>query len=77
MTSSYSPASRNPGLTFMINADADGRRRARSAGRGNLYDWIDRKNGVGGFWATQLSPFADAAALMSWLAFETAVYRVL
>ena len=69
------------GLTFMINeADAPTGRPAGSlgwAGLGNLYYWIDRKNGVGGFWATQLFPFADAAALMSWLAFETAVYRAL
>jgi len=67
------------GLTFMINdADAPSGRPAGSlgwAGLGNLYYWIDRKNGVGGLWATQLFPFADAAALMSWLAFETAVHR--
>ena len=67
------------GLTFMINeADAPTGRPAGSfgwAGLGNLYYWIDRKNGVGGLWATQLFPFADPAALKSWLAFETAVYR--
>jgi hypothetical protein len=31
--------------------------------------WIDGKNGVGGLWATQLFPFADAAALASRLTF--------
>jgi methyl acetate hydrolase len=69
------------GLTFMINeADAPTGRPAGSlgwAGLGNLYYWIDRKNGVGGLWATQLFPFADPTALESWLAFETAVYRAL
>ena len=29
------------------------------AGLANLFYWIDRKNGFGGFWATQILPFAD------------------
>src|SRR5919199_2307797 len=50
-------------LTFMINdEDAPTGRPAGSlgwAGLANLFYWIDRKNGVGGFWATQVLPFAD------------------
>ena len=29
------------------------------AGLANLFYWIDRKNGIGGFWATQILPFGD------------------
>ena len=47
-------------LTFMINGeDAPTGRPAGAlawAGLANLYFWIDRANGVGGFWATQILP---------------------
>ncbi len=46
-------------------------------GLGNLYYWIDRENGVAGFWATQLYPFMDPASLSGALAFETALYEAL
>jgi methyl acetate hydrolase len=46
------------------------------AGLANLYFWIDRKNGVGGFWATQILPFADPASAGGYIDFETAVYGV-
>jgi methyl acetate hydrolase len=46
-------------------------------GLGNLYYWIDRQNGVAGFWATQLFPFMDPASLGGALAFETALYDAL
>ena len=66
------------GLTFMINdEDAPTGRPAGSlawAGLANLYFWIDRTTGVGGFWATQVYPFADATSLGGYLDFETAVY---
>jgi methyl acetate hydrolase len=66
-------------LTFMINdEDAPTGRPAGSlawAGLGNLYYWIDRRSGLGGFWATQLFPFADPTSLGGYLDFETAVYR--
>ena len=69
------------GLTFMVNqTDAPTGRPAGSigwAGLANLYYWIDRKNGVAGFWASQLFPFMDPAALESFLAFETAFYTAL
>ena len=44
------------------------------AGLANLYFWIDRKNGLGGFWATQLFPFADPTSVGGYSEFETAVY---
>ena len=66
-------------LTFMINDhDAPTGRPAGAlawAGLANLYFWIDRKNGVGGFWATQILPFADPASVGGYIDFETAVYR--
>lgn len=65
-------------LTFMINdEDAPTGRPAGSlawAGLPNLYFWIDRKNGIGGFWATQFFPFADPTSVGGYLDFETAVY---
>lgn len=66
------------GLTFMINdEDAPTGRAAGSlawAGLANLYYWIDRKNGIGGFWATQIFPFVDPTSVGGYLDFETAVY---
>jgi len=69
------------GMTFMVNAaDAPTGRPAGAigwAGLGNLYYWIDRLNGVAGFWASQYFPFMDPAALEGFLAFETALYAAL
>jgi methyl acetate hydrolase len=45
------------------------------AGLANLYYWIDRMNGLGGFWAMQRLPFADPPSVGGYLDFETAVYR--
>jgi methyl acetate hydrolase len=68
-------------LTFMVNdQDAPTGRPAGSlgwAGLANLFYWIDRRNGVGGFWATQILPFADPVSVGGYLEFETAVYRSL
>ena len=65
-------------LTFMINdEDAPTGRPAGSiawAGLANLYYWIDRQNGLGGFWATQIFPFADPTSVGGFLDFEKAVY---
>jgi methyl acetate hydrolase len=65
-------------LTFMVNdEDAPTGRPAGSlawAGLGNLYYWIDRANGLAGFWATQILPFADATSLGGYLDLETATY---
>lgn len=67
------------GFSFMINDEqAPTGRPAGSAGwagLGNLYYWFDRKNGVAGFWATQVFPFMDPASLGGYLAFETALYE--
>ncbi|MAM76153.1 serine hydrolase [Tistrella mobilis] len=67
------------GLTFMINDEPAPTGRPAGAlawaGLANLFYWIDRQNGLGGFWATQILPFADAASVGGYLAFETAVYR--
>ena len=66
-------------LTFMINdEDAPTGRPAGAlgwAGLANLFYWIDRKNGLGGFWATQVLPFADPVSFTGYMDFETAVYR--
>lgn len=65
-------------LTFMINEEpAPTGRPAGSlawAGLANLYYWIDRASGLGGFWATQLFPFADPTSVGGFLAFEQAAY---
>ena len=42
------------------------------AGLANCYFWIDRKNGIGGYWATQILPFQDAS-YPGFVDFETAV----
>ena len=44
------------------------------AGLGNLFYWIDRTHGIGGFWASQILPFQDAASYPASVEFETAVY---
>jgi methyl acetate hydrolase len=66
-------------LSFMVNdVEAPTGRSAGSlgwAGLANLFFWIDRRNGVGGFWATQILPFADPASFTAYMKFETAVYQ--
>ena len=66
------------GLTFMINDEVAPTGRPAGAlawaGLANLYYWIDRQNGIGGFWATQILPFADPTSVGGYLDFETAVY---
>lgn len=68
-------------LTFMVNdEDAPTGRPAGSlawAGLGNLYYWIDRRNGIAGFWATQILPFVDTTSVQGYYDLETAVYRSL
>ncbi len=66
-------------LTFMINDEVAPTGRPAGAlawaGLANLYFWIDRQNGVGGFWATQIFPFADATSVGGFMDFETAIYN--
>lgn len=47
------------------------------AGLGNLFYWIDRQNGAGGFWGSQILPFQDVASYPGFVDFEAAVYRSL
>ncbi|AQA22536.1 beta-lactamase family protein [Rhodococcus sp. MTM3W5.2] len=65
--------------TFMVNEeDAPTGRPAGSlgwAGLANSYYWIDRSNGIAGYWATQILPFADPVSFGAYLDFETAAYR--
>ena len=65
--------------TFQRNEEATATGRPAGslmwAGLGNLFYWIDRKNGVGGFWGSQILPFQDVASYPGFVDFETAVYR--
>jgi methyl acetate hydrolase len=45
------------------------------AGLGNLFYWIDRRGGIGGFWGSQILPFQDVASYPGFVDFEGAVYR--
>lgn len=47
------------------------------AGLANLFYWIDRRNGFGGFWATQILPFGDPASFGGYMAFESKAYTSL
>jgi methyl acetate hydrolase len=64
--------------TFMVNdEDAPTGRPAGSigwAGLANTFYWIDRKNGFGGYWATQILPFGDPISFGGYLEFEAAAY---
>ena len=66
-------------LTFMVNDEPAPTGRPAGAlgwaGLANLFYWIDRKNGLGGFWATQILPFGDATSFVGYVDFETAVYQ--
>jgi methyl acetate hydrolase len=47
------------------------------AGLANLFYWIDRRNGIGGYWATQILPFGDPVSFTGYMQFETAVCRAM
>jgi methyl acetate hydrolase len=68
-------------LTFMINDEEAPTGRPAGAlgwaGLANLFYWIDRRNGFGGFWATQILPFGDPASFIGYMNFETAFYESL
>ncbi len=65
-------------LTFMVNDEPAPTGRPAGAlgwaGLPNLFYWIDRQNGIGGFWATQILPFGDPVSFGGYMDFETAVY---
>ncbi len=66
-------------LTFMVNDEQAPTGRPAGAigwaGLANLFYWIDRQNGVGGFWATQILPFGDPVSFTGYMDFETAAYQ--
>ncbi len=66
-------------FSFMVNDEQAPTGRPAGAlgwaGLANLFYWIDRQNGHGGFWATQILPFADAASFTGYMQFETAFYE--
>lgn len=45
------------------------------AGLANTFYWIDRHNGIGGMWGSQILPFQDCASYPGFVDFESAVYR--
>jgi methyl acetate hydrolase len=65
--------------TFMVNDEAAPTGRPAGslmwAGLGNLYYWIDRQNGIGGYWGSQILPFQDVASYPGFVDFETMAYR--
>jgi methyl acetate hydrolase len=66
------------GMSFQINEEpaATGRPAGTLmwAGLANSYFWIDRTNGLGGAYLSQVLPFADPYSLALFNEFETAVY---
>ena len=64
--------------TFMVNDEEAPTGRPAGAigwaGLANTFFWIDRKNGLGGYWATQILPFADPVSFTGYMDFETATY---
>jgi methyl acetate hydrolase len=68
-------------LGFMVNDEEAPTGRPAGAlgwaGLANLFYWIDRKNGFGGFWATQILPFGDPVSFGGYLDFETGFYDTL
>ncbi|WP_100402596.1 serine hydrolase domain-containing protein [Bacillus sp. FJAT-42315] len=67
--------------TFQVNEDPTPTGRPAGqlmwAGLGNLYYWIDRENGIGGFFASQLLPFHDVASYLGFMEFESTIYQIL
>ena len=67
------------GLTFQVNDEQAPTGRPAGqlswAGIANSFYWIDRKNGIGGMWSSQILPFQDIASYPGFVDFETAVYR--
>jgi methyl acetate hydrolase len=68
-------------LPFMVNDEEAPTGRPAGAlgwaGLANLFYWIDRSNGIGGFWATQILPFGDPTSFTEYMAFESAAYASL
>ena len=69
------------GLTFQINEEPAFTGRPAGtlmwAGLSNCFFWIDRQNGVGGCYLSQILPFGDGPSLELFYELETEVYRTL
>ena len=69
------------GLTFQINEQPGFTGRPAGtlmwAGLANCFFWIDRTNGIGGAYLSQIFPFADQQSLQLFYDFESAVYQAL
>lgn len=67
--------------TFQVNDEAAPTGRPAGqlswAGLANCYYWIDRQNGIGGMWGSQILPFQDAVSYPAFVEFERAVYQSL
>lgn len=67
--------------TFMTNEEEAPTGRPAGAigwaGLANSFYWIDRKTGIGGYWATQILPFGDPVSFPGYLEFEGAAYRAM
>lgn len=65
-------------FTFMVNDEAAPTGRPAGAlgwaGLANLFYWIDRQNGFGGFWATQILPFGEPVSFGGYMDFEKGFY---
>lgn len=65
-------------FSFMVNDEQAPTGRPAGAigwaGLANLFYWIDRQNGFGGFWATQILPFGDPVSFTGYMELETAFY---
>ncbi|MFN5277016.1 serine hydrolase domain-containing protein, partial [Bradyrhizobium sp.] len=63
-------------LSFMINDEQAPTGRPAGAlgwaGLANLFYWIDRQNGFGGYWATQILPVGDPTSFSGSMNFEPA-----
>ncbi|KAA8731656.1 beta-lactamase family protein [Acinetobacter qingfengensis] len=77
----YPEAEKGWTLGFMLNETetASGRPAGTIGwcGLANLYYWIDLKNHIGAYWATQTLPFLDQGSYGSFLKFETAVNHII
>ena len=69
------------GLTFQINEQSAATGRPAGtlmwAGLSNCFFWIDRTNGIGGAYMSQILPFGDDESLKLFYEMETAVYESL
>lgn len=75
----YPATEKSWGYTFQINEEMTNTGRPAHtlmwAGISNLFYFIDRKNSIGGFWASEVLPFLDPTSYGGFLQFESSVYQ--